>query len=214
MAADLARHFHAELHLLNVIPMFPTTTLPDLIPESEFLQETRTFAEGHLAKCQITLKAKGVKSTSSIEVGNDVAGNIMKVVERNHIDMVVISTHGISGCPRSTPPEVVERVERLRRERKTGVQIAQLTGISRATVSRILTRLKLNKIRMLEPKLPPNRYEHPCPGDLLHIDIKKLARIHKPGHRITGNPRTKRAAQVGSSSTSPPTTTPAWHMWL
>jgi len=92
-------------------------------------------------------------------------------------------------CPRTTPVEVSERVERLRRERKTGVQIAQLTGLSRATVSRILTRLKLNKIRMLEPKLPPNRYEHACPGDLLHIDIKKLARIHKPGHRITGNPQ-------------------------
>jgi transposase InsO family protein len=91
--------------------------------------------------------------------------------------------------PRLTPPELVERVERLRRERKTGVQIAQMTGLSRATVSRILTRLRLNKIRMLEPKLPPNRYEYSCPGDLLHIDIKKLARIHRPGHRITGNPQ-------------------------
>ena len=86
-------------------------------------------------------------------------------------------------------PERVARVEQLRREHRTGVQIAQATGLSRATVSRILTRLKLNKIRMLEPKLPPNRYEHACPGDLLHIDIKKLARIHKPGHRITGNPQ-------------------------
>src|SRR5208282_1184563 len=92
-------------------------------------------------------------------------------------------------CPRATPVELSARVERLRRERKTGVQISLLTGLSRPTVSRILTRLKLNKIRMLEPKLPPNRYEHACPGDLLHIDIKKLARIHKPGHRITGNPQ-------------------------
>jgi transposase InsO family protein len=91
--------------------------------------------------------------------------------------------------PRQTPAAVAERVGQLRRERKTGVQIALLTGLSRPTVSRILTRLKLNKIRMLEPKLPPNRYEHPCPGDLLHIDIKKLARIHKPGYRITGNPQ-------------------------
>ena len=91
--------------------------------------------------------------------------------------------------PRLTPAPLCEGVERLRRERRTGVQIAQLTGLSRATVSRILPRLRLNKIRMLEPKLPPNRYEHACPGDLLHIDIKKLARIHKPGHRITGNPQ-------------------------
>ncbi len=91
--------------------------------------------------------------------------------------------------PRSTPPDRVEMVERLRRERWTGVRIAQATGLSRATVSRILVRLKLNKVKMLEPQVPVVRYEHAAPGDLLHIDIKKLARIHKPGHRITGNPQ-------------------------
>src|ERR1017187_7412712 len=91
--------------------------------------------------------------------------------------------------PRSTSPELIARVQRLRRERWTGVRIAQSTGLSRATVSRILTRLKLNKIRMLEPAVPIVRYELPAPGDLLHIDIKKLARINKPGHRITGNPQ-------------------------
>ena len=87
MAADLAQHFHAELHLLNVIPMFPTTTLPDFVPEGEFLQEARHL-QRVIRKCQATLRAKGVKSTSSIEVGNDVAGNIMEVAEREHIDMV------------------------------------------------------------------------------------------------------------------------------
>jgi transposase InsO family protein len=92
-------------------------------------------------------------------------------------------------CPRSTSEEVVGRVEQLRRQRWTGVRIAQTTGLSRATVSRILVRLKLNKVHMLEPKLPVIRYEHPSPGDLLHVDIKKLARIRKPGHRITGNPQ-------------------------
>jgi nucleotide-binding universal stress UspA family protein len=97
MAADLALHFQAKLHLVNVIPMFPTTTVPDLIPESEFIQETRRFAEGHLAKCIKRLEAKGVKATSSVEVGNDISGNLMEVVEREHIDLVVISTHGISG---------------------------------------------------------------------------------------------------------------------
>jgi transposase InsO family protein len=92
-------------------------------------------------------------------------------------------------CPRSTSAELVGQVESLRRQRWTGVRIAQATGLSRATVSRILVRLKLNKVHMLEPKLPVIRYEHPSPGDLLHVDIKKLARIHKPGHRITGNPQ-------------------------
>ena len=62
--------------------------------------------------------------------------------------------------PRSTPAELVERIQRLRRERWTGVRIAQATGLSRATVSRILTRLKLNKMRMLEPAPVYPRYEH------------------------------------------------------
>jgi transposase InsO family protein len=91
--------------------------------------------------------------------------------------------------PRRTRAELMQRVEALRRQRWTGVRIAQATGLSRSTVSRVLTRLRLNKIHMLEPALPIVRYEHAAPGDLLHLDIKKLARIHKPGHRITGNPR-------------------------
>jgi transposase InsO family protein len=93
-----------------------------------------------------------------------------------------------------TPPELVERVEVLRRQRWTGLRIAQQTGLSRATVSRILRRLKLSRIRDLEPRLPVQRYEHAHPGDLLHLDIKKLGRILKPGHRVTGNPadRTRR----------------------
>ncbi len=91
--------------------------------------------------------------------------------------------------PRSTSTELANRVQALRRERWTGVRIAQATGLSRATVSRILTRLQLNKIKMLEPKIPVIRYQHAAPGDLLHIDIKKFARIVKAGHRITGNPQ-------------------------
>lgn len=91
--------------------------------------------------------------------------------------------------PRRTGAELVERVASLRRERWTGVRIAQATGLSRATVSRILVRLKLNKGKMLEPQVPIVRYEHAAPGDLLHVDIKKLARIHSPGKRLTGNPR-------------------------
>ncbi len=113
MAADLADHFHAELYLVNVIPMFPTTTLPDLIPESEFIQEARTFAEQHLAKCHTVLTARGVKSTSSVEVGNDIAGNIMEVVDREHIDMVVISTHGISGWHPLVFGSIAEKVVKL-----------------------------------------------------------------------------------------------------
>jgi nucleotide-binding universal stress UspA family protein len=113
MAADLAKHFRAELHLVNVIPMFPTTTLPDVLPEAEFIQEARTFAEQHLAKCHAALAARGVKSTSSVEVGNDIAGNILEVVKREHVDMVVISTHGISGWRPLVFGSIAEKVVKL-----------------------------------------------------------------------------------------------------
>ena len=87
---------------------------------------------------------------------------------------------------RPTSAAQIERVETLRRQRWTGYRIAQTTGLSRATVSRILRRLKLNRIRDLEPAPLIQRYEHAAPGDLLHFDIKKLGRITRPGHRVTG----------------------------
>lgn len=68
-------------------------------------------------------------------------------------------------------------MERLRRERWTAIRIAQQTGLSSATVSLILTRLKLNRIYMLEPRPPVIRYERDAPGDMIHIDIEKFARI-------------------------------------
>jgi len=113
MAADLAKHFHAELHLVNVIPFFPTATLPDSIPEGEYIREARAFAEQHLAKCHSVLLAGEVKSTSSVEVGNDIAGSIMEVVDREHIDMVVISTHGISGWHPLVFGSIAEKVVKL-----------------------------------------------------------------------------------------------------
>ena len=79
-----------------------------------------------------------------------------------------------------------EEVERLRRQRWTGKQIAAETGVSPATVSRVLRRLGLNKLSALEPAEPVRRYERERPGELIHLDIKKLGRIGSVGHRITG----------------------------
>jgi len=107
--------------------------------------------------------------------------------------------HGVAGLkdrssrphrsPRGTSKEKIIEIEQLRRQRWTGVRIAQHLQLSRATVSRVLRRLKLNRIRDLEPQLPPNRYEHAAPGDMLHLDIKRLVRIQRPSHRVTGNRR-------------------------
>jgi transposase InsO family protein len=86
-----------------------------------------------------------------------------------------------------TPQAVVEQVGILRRARHTGKQIAAELGISPATVSRILKRLGLNRIDALEPAAPVRRYEREKPGEMIHIDIKKLGRFNSIGHRITGD---------------------------
>jgi len=87
---------------------------------------------------------------------------------------------------RPTPPETVARIEALRRQRWTGKRIAKETGVSPATVSRVLQRIGLNRLRDLEPAEPVRRYEREHPGELIHIDIKKLGRFDRIGHRITG----------------------------
>jgi len=90
---------------------------------------------------------------------------------------------------RPTPADVAAQVESLRRQRFTGKQIAADLSLSPATVSRILRRLGLNRMRDLEPAEPVRRYERDHPGELIHIDIKKLGRFDKVGHRITGDRR-------------------------
>ena len=88
---------------------------------------------------------------------------------------------------RPTPMAQVERVGALRRQRWTGRQIAKEVGVSPATVSRILKRLGLNRLKALEPAEPIRRYQREHPGELIHIDIKKLGRFASVGHRITGD---------------------------
>ena len=87
---------------------------------------------------------------------------------------------------RPTPAAVMARVGDLRRQRWTGKAIAAELGVSPATVSRILKRLGLSRLRDLEPAAPVRRYERERPGELIHIDIKKLGRFEQIGHRITG----------------------------
>lgn len=81
----------------------------------------------------------------------------------------------------------MERIETLRRQRLTGKAIAAEIGGSPATVSRVLKRLSLNKLKALEPAEPVRRYEREPPGELIHIDIKKLGKFNRIGHRITGD---------------------------
>ncbi len=98
---------------------------------------------------------------------------------------------------RPTPKAVVEQVEALRRQRRSGKQIAADLHVSRATVSRVLKRLGLNRIAALEPAQPVPRYERARPGEMIHIDIKKLGRFAKAGHRATGERQGCRNAGAG-----------------
>src|SRR5262245_38789333 len=91
--------------------------------------------------------------------------------------------------PSQTPQSTCAAVETLRRQRYSGKQIAAELAISPATVSRILRRLGLNRLSALEPAEPVRRYERQRPGELIHIDIKKLGKFNDIGHRITGDRR-------------------------
>ena len=92
--------------------------------------------------------------------------------------------------------ERIALVEQLRRCRQTSPQIARGLGMPCSTVARVLRRAGLHRLRMLEPPEPPRRYERSRPGDLLHLDIKKLGRIGRVGHRIHGD-RTTRVRGIG-----------------
>jgi transposase InsO family protein len=104
----------------------------------------------------------------------------------------------------SAPCEVANRTEQeriglvaaLRRLRMTAAEIAEMLGMPLSTVSGILTRIGLGRLSRLEPYEPPNRYERARPGELVHVDVKKLARIARPGHRVHGD-RTMRKRGVG-----------------
>ena len=98
--------------------------------------------------------------------------------------------------PRQAHPDRVEEVLRLRHRRQTGPQIAARVALSTATVARILARCGLSRLKSLEPKQPVVRYQRDRPGELIHVDIKKLGRIGRVGHRIHGD-RTTRVRGIG-----------------
>jgi len=100
-----------------------------------------------------------------------------------------------SSAPRSvpgrTPEERVAVIAALRRLRMTAAEIAETLAMPLSTVSVVLNRIGLGRLSRLEPPEPPNRYERRRAGELLHVDVKKLGRIGRPGHRVNGDRRTR-----------------------
>lgn len=93
--------------------------------------------------------------------------------------------------PTQLPADRVRAIEALRRLRMTAAEIAEVLGMALSTVSRWLQRIGLGKRSRLTPPEPANRYERKRAGELIHVDIKKLGRILRPGHRVTGNRRAR-----------------------
>jgi transposase InsO family protein len=98
--------------------------------------------------------------------------------------------------PRAISAALMVEIERARQRRWTGAVIAEVVGLSRATVARTLRQLGLARLPPVEPAPGGRRYEWERPGQLLHVDIKKLGRIGAIGHRITGN-RRQRVRGIG-----------------
>ena len=96
-----------------------------------------------------------------------------------------------SSRPKNSPRQidviVDDRIAALRRQRLTGKHIAMETGVSPATVSRVLKRAGLSRMKDMAPAEPVIRYEYAEPGGLIHLDIKRLGRFNRVGHRITGD---------------------------
>lgn len=88
-------------------------------------------------------------------------------------------------------------IEALRRQRMTGPQIARTLGMARSTVGLILRRLGLGRLALLDPRPPIIRYERSRPGEMIHLDIKKLGRFERAGHRATGDRQAGRSRHAG-----------------
>jgi nucleotide-binding universal stress UspA family protein len=100
-ATVLAQHFHAELHLVHVVP------------ESGNVEQAKKQAEADFSVSVVGLTAKGIKTTASVEVDNDIAGKILDVIEREHIDLIVVSTHGTTGWHPLVFGSIAEKLVKL-----------------------------------------------------------------------------------------------------
>jgi len=147
-----------------------------------------------------TVADRGLSKAAAARQFNTTPKTVSKWVERFRA-RGVDGLHDRSSRPLSSPsqtaPATCSQVEALRRQRRTGKQIAAELRLGPATVSRILPRRGLTRLSSLEPEAPVRRYERERPGELIHIDIKKLGRFSRPGHRVTGDRQGCRSAHAG-----------------
>ena len=100
-------------------------------------------------------------------------------------------------CPHQLSADTRAQIIALRRERRIYRAISQQTGVPVSSVARVLQQAGLNRLSALDPAPPVRRYTHDAPGDMLHLDIKKLGRFIRPGHRVTGDRQAGRSSGAG-----------------
>lgn len=100
-------------------------------------------------------------------------------------------------CPHQASRDQRRPIIALRRQRRGYRLISRAAGVSESTVSRVLQRAGLNRLAALDPAPPVRRSTHEAPGELLHLDIKKLGQFERPGHRVTGDRRLGQSAGAG-----------------
>ena len=101
-----------------------------------------------------------------------------------------------ASIPGRTPPEVEDAILALRELRFSGTRIAESLRMPERTVRAVLARHGASKLPPIDAQEPKQRYERPAPGELIHIDVKKLGKIGRPGHRVNGD-RTTRSRGIG-----------------
>jgi transposase InsO family protein len=140
------------------------------------------------------VSVQGWTLTAAAEAAGVSVRTVSKWVARHRLegDRGLLDRSSAPGSiPHRTSEERVAVIEALRRLRLTAAEISHRLAMPLSTVSAVLARIGLGKLSRLEPLEPPNRYERKQPGELLHIDVKKLGRIGRPGHRVNGDRRTR-----------------------
>ena len=141
------------------------------------LQMVRQMTEGGLSACEAAAEHGVTPPTARKWLGRYLAGGSSALADASSRPM---------RSPRSIDPAKALLIVELRRRRMLQSRIARSVGVSESTVSRVLARAGLSRLSDFDPVEPVVRYEHEAPGDLLHIDTKKLGRIVRPSHRVTG----------------------------
>jgi nucleotide-binding universal stress UspA family protein len=112
-AVDLAKHFRATLLIVHVVPMLPPVTGADFFRESEYVRELQRDAEARLRGILAPILADGVAAESLVAVSNDTAGEILRTADHQHVDMIVIATHGLTGLRPLIFGSTTEKVTKL-----------------------------------------------------------------------------------------------------